>query len=190
MKIKIAHISNLSDARFFSAFGVDYFGFSLDSLSPDAVTINEVKDITQWLYEPTLVGEFGIHQNQAEIAYLTQQLSLHEIQIPFAHPDKDLLDFSKFIQIDYTEVHKANRTADYFILSLNNKQLADKDVLDFIQQQKVFLEAPVEPEMLNACLTIFRPYGIQIGCQKETGISNLNTDYYAEVLEIIEQHTT
>lgn len=190
MKIKIAHISNLSDARFFSAFGVDYFGFSLDSLNPNVVTVNEVKDITQWLYKPILVGEFGIHQNQTEIAYLAQQLSLQEIQIPFAHPDKDLMDFSKFIQIDYNEIQKVTGSADYFILSLNNKQLADKAVLDFIQQNKVFLEAPAVPEMLNAWLTIVRPYGIQIGCQKEAGNSNLITDYYAEVLEIIEQHTT
>lgn len=190
MKIKIAHISNLSDARFFSAFGVDYFGFSLDSLNPDAVTVNEVKDITQWLYEPILVGEFGIHQNQAEIAYLTQQLSLHEIQIPFAHPDKDFLNFSKFIQVDYNEILKAKGTADYFVLSLNNKQLEDKEVLDFIQQHMVFLEAPIEPEILNTWLTIVRPYGIQIGCQKDREDYNLHTDYYAEVLEIIEQHTT
>lgn len=100
MQLKIASITNLTDARFFSAIGAHYLGFNFDVLNENNVSIVQAKEIIQWLHEPIIVGEFGIHQTKEEIEFIAKEMELNEIQIPFNHLQKDDLAFEKFLALD------------------------------------------------------------------------------------------
>ncbi len=188
MKLKIAHITNLTDARFFSAHGADYFGFCLDALNDHALTINQVKEIAQWLYEPILIGEFGAHQSKEEIEYLAQQLSLQEIEIPYRHTQAEEFAFQKFITISIEDIPFIENNEDLFVLKLNADTLKNEMVLSFIKAHPVFIEPDMLAEELNEFLNAIHPYGIQVACKRElqTGISD--NESYTEILDILEKH--
>jgi len=59
MIIKAAAISNLTDARFFAAYGVDYIGFCFDPLSPDYISPQNALAIKGWISGPKIVAEFA-----------------------------------------------------------------------------------------------------------------------------------
>jgi phosphoribosylanthranilate isomerase len=50
------HITNLTDARYFAAMGVQYIGFELADGHPDQVDLAFVKTITEWLEGPAIIG--------------------------------------------------------------------------------------------------------------------------------------
>ena len=78
--VKASSISNLTDARYFAAWHVDWLGFDL---TPDGLTIlplPEVKEIKDWIEGPKIVGELAvldIEQSQQIIDFL----SLKYIQV-------------------------------------------------------------------------------------------------------------
>jgi hypothetical protein len=80
MELFVSSISNLSDARFFSAYGIRNFGFCFDVLDPNAMTIDQAKEIISWLHEPKIIGQFGYHQTIEEIEFVDAQLPLHAVQ--------------------------------------------------------------------------------------------------------------
>jgi phosphoribosylanthranilate isomerase len=64
MQLKISAITNLTDARYFSAIGAHYLGFCFDVLNENNISIAKAKEIINWLHEPVIVGEFGNASNK------------------------------------------------------------------------------------------------------------------------------
>lgn len=59
MRIKAAHITNLTDARYFAAKEVDFLGFNLEAGAEDFLDPIYMKAIREWVEGPLIVGEFG-----------------------------------------------------------------------------------------------------------------------------------
>lgn len=60
-KIIATHITTLTDARYFAAWGVDYLAYITDSNRDDAVSLEALKEIDQWVEGPeTLLMYEGI----------------------------------------------------------------------------------------------------------------------------------
>ena len=59
-KIKISQITNLTDARYFAAWGVDYLGFDIDPNSEHFTSPSVVAEIAEWVEGPEMVLE-SIH---------------------------------------------------------------------------------------------------------------------------------
>ena len=57
--VKISNISNLSDARYCAGMGVDLLGFNIDPSSPDSISPENFKEITEWIAGIKLAGEFS-----------------------------------------------------------------------------------------------------------------------------------
>ena len=57
-KIKISQITNLTDARYFAAWGVDYLGFDIHPDSDAFVNPAKLKEIAEWVEGPEIVLEF------------------------------------------------------------------------------------------------------------------------------------
>jgi hypothetical protein len=83
VELYISSITNLSDARFFSAYGIRFFGFCFDVLDPNAVTIDQAKEIISWLHEPKIIGQFGHHQTMEEIEFVHAKIPLYAVQADF-----------------------------------------------------------------------------------------------------------
>lgn len=59
VKVKAGKVRNLTDARYFSAQGVDWLGFDLDQMAEGALTLMQFQEIIGWVEGPGMVAEFG-----------------------------------------------------------------------------------------------------------------------------------
>jgi len=83
-KVKASHITNLTDARYFSAMGVDWLGFSLDPVEANHVPPKKMQEMTSWLEGPAIVGEFTMAQ-AATIRESYDLLDLDFVQLGAFH---------------------------------------------------------------------------------------------------------
>lgn len=58
-KIKISSVNNLTDARYFAAWGVEFLGFDINPESPAFISPPLFKDISEWVEGPQIVLEAG-----------------------------------------------------------------------------------------------------------------------------------
>ena len=192
MQLKIASITNLTDARFFSAIGAHYLGFCFDALDKNNINIAKAKEIINWLYNPVIVGQFGQHQTQEEIQFIADEIGINDIQIPFNHPQQAQLGFEKFLTInDWTLLSDClNRNeiqplVDSLVLKIQPDDIANNTLKNFIKNNKVFIETAFTKQNILPLVETLHPYGIQITCHAEqkSGISKV--DEYAEILEVL-----
>jgi phosphoribosylanthranilate isomerase len=66
-KIKVNDIQNLTDARYFSAMGVDYLGFCCNPGSETFCSLQKIKEIIEWVEGPEFVLQFQGFQRESEI---------------------------------------------------------------------------------------------------------------------------
>jgi phosphoribosylanthranilate isomerase len=185
MQLKISSITNLTDARFFSAVGAHYLGFNFDVLNTNNISIPKAKEIIQWLHEPVIAGEFGNHQTKEEIEFIAQQLELNEIQIPFDHPQKNELAFDKFLAVDNWSLVNGLQSMDQIVVKIKDAEIENAALKHFISTHKVFVEADFSKDNILQIVETLQPYGIQITCKKEEKAGLSFVDEYAELLEMI-----
>ncbi|MBK6903685.1 MAG: hypothetical protein IPH04_13010 [Saprospirales bacterium] len=78
--VKASSISNLTDARYFSAWEVKWLGYCLDPDSPDFVRPDQLQAIRSWVDSVELIGEFG-NQALPDIVQTAATLQLDAIQL-------------------------------------------------------------------------------------------------------------
>jgi len=59
LKIAVYSIKNLTDARYFAAYGVDYLGFDLNPESGDFLGFDKIKEIVEWVEGPKTLGQLS-----------------------------------------------------------------------------------------------------------------------------------
>ena len=185
MQLKISAITNLTDARYFSAIGAHYLGLCFDVLNENNISIAKAKEISNWLHEPVIVGEFGLHQTNEEIQFIAEEMQLNEIQIPFSHPQKNELNFEKFLVLDDWSIDIRHWSFDYYVIKINEIDSTNSELKNFISNNKVFIESDFTKENILPIIEALQPFGIQITCKKEEKAGLSFVDEYAEVLEII-----
>ncbi len=123
-KIKASSIANLTDARYFAAWGVDWLGFDLQTIS-----VEDVKTMKDWLEGPVFVGEFGV-QDEQRMEEIVSFLGLDAIQINmFATPPHFLKQ--EEIQL-FQEIVIETTTNEDNIQSIltTNESLVDTFIID------------------------------------------------------------
>lgn len=185
MLLKISSITNLTDARYFSAIGANYLGFNFDALNENNISIQKAAEISSWLHQPAIVGEFGIHQTKEEIEFIAQQLQLNEIQIPFQHSQKNELQFEKFLLVDDWSTVDSPQSTDIFVITIKEEEINNIELKNFISLHKTFIETEFTAQNILSLLEKLNPYGIQITCKKEEKAGSGNIEEYAKVLDLI-----
>ncbi len=94
-KIKASGIANLTDARYFAAWDVEWMGFNLNAGIPPALSPIEFKAIKEWVEGPEMVGEFGFLPAEELVATATE-LELESIQVNQLFPAGDLEKLESF----------------------------------------------------------------------------------------------
>ena len=87
-KIKISQVNNLTDARYFSAWGVDYLGFDINSDSPHFISPPKVKEISDWIEGPTILLEATLDMDDLWIENYRQYLESVIVEKPSARSEK------------------------------------------------------------------------------------------------------
>lgn len=78
-KVKASAITNLTDARYFAAWEVEWLGFTFAAESESFIDPRQVHAIKEWVDGPLIVGEFNL-ATATEITELVNDLQLDAIQ--------------------------------------------------------------------------------------------------------------
>ena len=75
-KIIASNIRNLTDARYFAAWMVDYMSFDISAGSEAYIGPENIKEIIDWLAGPEFIGNFSGHQ---DMNFLLENKTAHHL---------------------------------------------------------------------------------------------------------------
>lgn len=79
-KVKLGEVTNLSDARYAAAVGIDYIGFCFDPTNANYIAPIKAKEMMDWVTGSHLVAEFG-EQPFNEIKDISELLQVDVIEL-------------------------------------------------------------------------------------------------------------
>ena len=185
-KLKISDISNLTDARYFAAWGAEWMGFNADQLAGNPESIQKIKEMMEWVEGPEFVAEFqGLHEPQ----YLLE--TFNALQTSWVHlgPFKEYgeLDF-KGIQVIkevlIEENMKLESDASVVILKSDKKE----DVVSFEKEkdQTILLDFPMEVSQIIKTLEEWNADGLVLRGGEEEKVGFKSFDELDEIFEALE----
>ncbi len=193
-KVKASLVNNLSDARYFSAAGVDWLGFCLDPEHPAFVVPEIVKEIAEWLHGIEVIGEFG-NQTPDIIADTATQLQLEKMQIPVGlAADERFREFKIFgvVDLEDSTTERQFDEVEYLVLKATGKnwnQLSAYKkglIREISESHQVLLDIPCAPSDYENILKSYPIAGVNIygGNETEPGIGSFDDlDAVFEVLD-------
>ncbi len=208
--VKASSISNLTDARYFAAWHVDWLGFDLTADGLAILSLPAVKEIKDWIEGPKIVGELAvldIEQSQQIIDFL----SLKYIQVGMHTPVEYLNSLTvdsiiKEVIIEPTTTFEALQThlstyfdyVDYFLINFDKNNLAwtaieagitltSSQLQEICAQYEVFLSIDFTSSNTKKILATIQPLGISVkgGMEEKVGLKSY--DELDEVFELLEE---
>ncbi len=210
--IKASQITNLTDARYFAAWNVEWLGFSLDTASEFYRSPTQIQAIKAWVEGPKMVGEFGL-QSPEEIATAVELLGLDVVQIaPFtsakALKEQLTIPIIKTVVLESTttiddlsqQMEEDAEAVNCFLLNFDkngiNWTMIKNQPNDFVgelqklcQQYGVLLSIDLQKEEVEEVLELLNPLGLNVkgGEEEKTGFKSFDEiDDIFEVLEVLE----
>ena len=80
-KVYAAEVTNLTDARYFAAMGVDYLGFCCNEDHPSYIRTERIKEIMEWVEGPQAVLEFLLPTSFEEIQGKLDEIPLNTLHL-------------------------------------------------------------------------------------------------------------
>lgn len=210
MKIKATSINNLTDARYFAAWNVEWLGFSLEMGSANYTRPQDVKEIKDWLVGPKIVGEFGLDQNASDILEAVKLLQLDAVQLSM-YADSTLPEhlgevsvIKEWVLDDLANMnafaaqckHSANHV-DYFYLDLEKNNLswadlkANSTALTLLQElcteYAILISLVCPPDQIEAYLDLVKPHGMSLQGGEEEKVGVKSFDDLDAVFETLEE---
>lgn len=197
--IKISNVTNLSDARYAAAVGINYIGFCFDSDSTNYIAPIKAKEMIDWITGSHIVAEFG-NQSLDEIKDISELLNVDVIELNNTILPDELPCLEKAIikKIDLsvytlaqlnTELQAYKNYCDAFHLftSQNNIAIPENDLIDVCANYKIIWGLPVTNNTVLAIINGVKPYAINVsgGQEEKAGIKDF--DELNDLLEVITQ---
>jgi len=202
-------IRHLTDARYFSAWQVDWLGFDLTSDGLDLLSLEEVKQIREWIEGPEIIGELDFIDLDKSIQTM-DYLDLENILSAMHTPREYLTNLGKrtlFQEIvvkknqSADEIEKQmefyHKEVDYFLLDFQKNDIGWREVkennrLDFnhikqlCKNNRVFIDLNFSTGNIQSVLDELKPYGITLkgGLEEKTGYKSF--EELDELLALIE----
>lgn len=197
-----ATVSNLTDARYFAAWGFEWMGFQMEVGAEGFIGPAQVKGMMEWVDGVQFVGEFGL-QAPEQIQETVDLLTLHAIKLPhFAEADT-------VRALQGTPIFKEwvlSEPVDLALIQQQAEELAGLIAYCFLDFQKVgvpFTKIPLQelkhfceafptilaldwsPENLPVTIDRVQPAGIVLkgGAEEKTGFKSF--DDLEELIEIL-----
>jgi len=208
--VKASSISNLTDARYFAAWHVDWLGFDLTPNGLAILSLPEVKEIKDWIEGPKIVGELAvldIEQSQQIIDFLDLKYIQVGMHTPVEYLNSLTVDsIIKEVVIEPTttlEDLKGHLSTyfdyvDYFLINFdknklgwasieNGTTLTVDQLQEICQQYEIFLSIDFIPTNIKNILATIQPLGISVkgGMEEKVGLKSY--DELDEVFEVLEE---
>jgi phosphoribosylanthranilate isomerase len=188
-KIKFGNITNLADARFAAAAGMDYMGFCFEPTNANYIPPIKAKEIMDWTTGSHIVAEFG-HQSVEEINTISELLQVDVIEVNNTLLPDELKELDKAIikKIDISLFDKEGLTkeleayqpcADVFHLytSDNSKETFDSEqLIKLCAQYKIIWGLYINAANAISIIDTYKPYAINVsgGMEEKTGIKDFD----------------
>lgn len=213
-KIKASAISNLTDARYFAAFEVEWLGFQLDPAAEHYVQPQVVKAIREWVDGVKIVGEFEM-QSAADIQTAMDMLQLDAVQVGMLTPAETLIELRSQQPVIKEIVIETNSSITdlqemmdlfaphcaWFLLNFDKNgiswdqlqmglpDLQLRDVQSLCAQYPILLSLDLKPEALPQVMDQLSPAGFSFTGGEEEKVGYKSFDELDELLEqlIIEE---
>jgi phosphoribosylanthranilate isomerase len=188
-KIIVSDITNLTDARYFAAWGVEAMGFDLNVGSPNFNSPAQLNALREWISGPKIIGEFNGMQEKAEIDELLKLLQLEIVQLgPFAPADWD------FENTVYREVVLNNLLdlphAEAYIVKGDNGELLKEENIkrlkELCRQHLIYIDASLSADELLEIEEAVQPEGFVLRGGDEEKVGYKSFDELDEIMEALE----
>jgi phosphoribosylanthranilate isomerase len=204
--VKAAHITSLTDARYFAAREVTWLGFCFDPKNTAYIQPSVVKAMKEWVEGPQLVGEFGA-QAADEILAIAAAIGLDAVQIPYNFPADALSALTSHSVIVHLLMSEITNTAALRAAIEATNAIASGYLFDFEEQTwgeiiageipfvelehifneyKCVLHSNLSPDTLPDVLKFLRPYSIELRGSAEEKVGIKSFDEMDELLDLLE----
>jgi phosphoribosylanthranilate isomerase len=209
MLIKASEVSNLTDARYFSAWRVEWIGFCLIPGHTAEVSPSELLAIKEWIAGPKIVGEFPALVDADTLDQYIEKVELDAVQIGQFTPFEEVSHLDGRIgiireqvieQLDELAVLEDQwrqwaSLVDCFLLDLEKNNISwdmikgDAQALAYLKSLchvfPVMLSLRFQPEDLNEIEKVLKPYGISLKGGEEEAVGLKSFDDLDEIFEIL-----
>jgi phosphoribosylanthranilate isomerase len=188
-KVILLNVTNLSDARYAAGMGVEFIGFSINPVSNQYVTADDVNEITNWLSGVSMIGNIGSSvpsYKDYKVDYLlTDNVELvDQLDEPVLTVDLNIGNKSEIQGLlnDYSD------KTSFFILKVKPAELQDlhNEIKELNRKFNCYMSTEFDDDNLDNVLSS-APSGIVLygSHEEKPGLSNY--DGIADVLELLEQ---
>ncbi len=202
-QIKASQITNLTDARYFAAWGVEWLEFGLEPGQDHVVAPAQMAAIKEWVEGPKMVGKFSgldielIHQSvdllnldAVEVSRFAN-LSALEISIPLFMS----IVMEAYLTIEeLTHILTSNEAVNYFVLdfeknaSINNfrEKFSITWLNNLAKQFPIFIRTDFHTYSLEEITTEIQPLGINLAGGEEEKVGLKSFEELDEIFEELE----
>lgn len=196
-KVKFSNVTNLSDARYAAAVGIEYIGFCFDKLSADYIAPIKAKEMIDWITGSNIVAEFG-NQSIEEIKDISELLQVDVVELNNTILPDELPEIGKAIikKIDVNQLNKeqlANELAAYskycdafhVYASTQPENYDCEQLVELCKNYQIIWGLNISTQTVMNTLDSFKPFAINVsgGSEEQVGIKDF--DELNELLEII-----
>jgi phosphoribosylanthranilate isomerase len=200
IKIKAGSLTNLTDARYFSAWEVEWLGFNLSAGEENAIAPLQVAAMREWVEGPKIVGEFSLSSKEDILRHVAD-LRLDAVQVGMFTDLATVMDLSYQLPVIKEIVVEKTTTAgdiefmlthfaphvSYFLLNFdkggfswndvqNSEILNASIVQDFCQRFPILLGIGIQASELLSLLEYLQPAGLHLlgGEEEKTGVKSFD----------------
>jgi len=202
-KVKASAITNLTDARYFAAWEVQWLGFNFQEGTADYIDPTTMKAIKEWVDGVEIIGEFGMHTAEY-IKSGIELLDLDGVQVNqfLDHSELQQLVDVKVIQEIVIEagtnaediqtlLAMNSQWVNYFLLNFSSNKVelsafGDAALADICEEYPVLLSANINKETIDAVLNDIKPYGIEVKGGEEEKVGYKSFDDLDDLFEELE----
>jgi phosphoribosylanthranilate isomerase len=187
MKVIATDIANLTDARYFAAWGVDGLSYNIDPSSDNSLSSAQLKEIVEWVEGPSTIVKLDGLEVPENFVELKSIVDIQNIIIGPFIDSKNLLDFEKVYRI--CTVEDGWQEGNYLILSFPFEigkitALQEEKIRGITNDKEVFLDANFSPSDLET-ITNLGFTGIILKGGEEEKVGFKSYDELDEILEAI-----
>lgn len=211
-KVKASAVTNLTDARYFAAWEVEWLGFNLDTGAADYIPPTNMEAIREWVDGVKILGEFNL-QPADEILSAVEMLNLDAVQLGMftdqptlkALQEREIPALQEMVVQDLSELSaietqmKANEErVQYYVLDFAKNNLSWADIQAYAINQlqelseefRILLSADFPPGQAEAILenTGIAGFSVRGGEEEKVGYKSFDElDELFEALETFEE---
>jgi phosphoribosylanthranilate isomerase len=207
-KVKASAVTNLTDARYFAAWEVEWLGFNLDTGAADYIPPANMEAIREWVDGVKILGEFNLQATDEILgavdmlkldavqvgmfADLQTLKALHEAEVPVIQ-EMVVQDLSELNAIE-TQMKANEDQVQYFVLDFAKNNLKWADIQSNAQGQlqelcgefPILLSADFPSGQVEDVLETTAAAGISVRGGEEEKVGYKSFDELDDLFEALE----